>query len=117
MHPQKPSRNARFEAFWFYYLRIHSEPLIRQLHYPHSRSASPHWQHISCSAIMASSLGGLVIAAAIAGASHAFVQHNRPAVSANALLALLCGFLMYFLWLAGRLEPELGEAGVERGAE
>jgi hypothetical protein len=55
----------------------------------------------------------IIVAAIIAGATHRLVEHTHPAVFTHPLLALLCGFLMYFLWLGGRLKIELDKAGVE----
>jgi hypothetical protein len=54
----------------------------------------------------------IIVATIIAGATHRLVEHTHPAVFTNPLLALLCGFLMYFLWLGGRLKIELDKAGV-----
>ena len=99
-----------FAEFWPYYLREHSKPRTRALHYA------------GTSLVVA-----LVIYAAIAGRwlwllaipvagygfawfAHFTVEKNRPATFTYPLWSLAADFKMWWLWLTGALQPELDKA-------
>ena len=109
-----PAKDADFEQFWLFYLRVHSKPVTRRLHF-----IAISFVFIGLAASLLLGDHGLIlivciiVAAIIAGATHRLVEHTHPAVFTHPLLALLCGFLMYFLWLGGKLKIELDKAGVE----
>jgi len=109
-----PAKDADFEQFWHFYLRVHSKPLTRRLHF---LAISMVFIGLAASILLGdhglTAIACMIVAAIIAGATHRLVEHTHPAVFANPLLALLCGFLMYFLWLGGRLKIELDKAGVD----
>ena len=103
-----------FAEFWPFYLREHSKPRTRALHY------------IGTSLVVGIALFALLtgrwlwlIAMPLAGygfawAAHFKVEKNRPATFTYPLWSLGADFKMWGLWLTGRLGPELERAGVAR---
>ena len=101
-----------FAEFWPFYLREHSRPATRRLHY------------IGTSLVIALAIAALLtgnwwllVALPVAGYFFAWVAHftverNRPATFTYPLWSLAADFRMYFLWISGRLKPELERAGV-----
>jgi len=104
-----------FAAFWPFYLREHSRPRTRALHYAGTT--------LVVLILLFAILTGrwlLLLAVPIAGYGFAWVAHfgvekNRPATFTYPLWSLAADFRMWWLWLTGRLAPELEKAGVERG--
>ena len=106
-------RYTSFRDFWPYYLREHARPGTRALHY------------VGTSLVVLLLIAGLVTqtwwllaVVPVAGygfawAGHAFSEHNRPATFTYPRWSLLADFRMWWLWLTGRLGPELAAAGVE----
>ena len=106
------NRIASFADFWPYYLREHSRPATRALHY------------IGTSLVVALAIYALLagkwlllLAIPIAGYFFAWIGHfgiekNRPATFTYPLWSLGADFKMWWLWLTGRLGPELHKAGV-----
>jgi hypothetical protein len=109
----KPSttRYATFAEFWPFYLREHSHPLTRALHYVGTSLVVA----IAAFAVMTGRWWWL-LAMPVAGYFFAWVAHftvekNRPATFTYPLWSLAADFRMWWLWLTGRLGAEL------RGAE
>lgn len=102
-----------FEEFWPFYLREHSKPATRALHY------------IGTSLVVAIAgyavlMGhwALLFALPIAGYFFAWLAHftiekNRPATFTYPLWSLIADFRMWWLWLSGSLKAELDQAGVD----
>ena len=99
-----------FADFWPYYLREHSRPATRALHY------------FGTSLVVALAVYALVtarwllfLAIPVAGYFFAWVGHfgiekNRPATFTYPLWSLAADFKMWWLWLTGRLGPEIERA-------
>lgn len=100
-----------FAEFWPFYLREHSKPATRALHY------------IGTSLVIAVALYAVfsgqwmwLLAMPVAGYFFAWIAHfrvekNRPATFTYPLWSLAADFRMYGLWITGRLTPELKRAG------
>jgi hypothetical protein len=100
-----------YSAFWLYYLREHARPLTRGLHYIGSALA-----------LVFLGLGILgeptfYFAVPLAGygfawVAHFFVEHNKPATFKYPLWSLYSDWRMFGLFISGRLQTHLDQAGV-----
>ena len=102
-----------FAEFWPFYLREHSKPRTRALHYIGTTLVV-----LLALAALASGNYWLFIALPVAGYFFAWIAHygvekNRPATFTYPLWSLGADFKMWWLWLTGKLKPELIKAGVE----
>jgi hypothetical protein len=107
------TRYTSFRDFWRHYLREHSRPATRRLHY-----AGTGLVLAFAAAALASGDWRLLLAVPLAGYgfawfSHAAVERNRPATFTYPLWSLAADFKMAWLWATGRLDSELDSAGVE----
>lgn len=107
-------RKSSFEEFWPFYLQEHADPRTRAFHYIGTAL-------VISIAILAISLQKWLWLAAMpvagyffAWVSHAFIERNKPATFTHPLWSLVSDFRMFFLWISGRLGPELDRAGVPR---
>ncbi len=101
-----------FREFWPYYLREHSKPRTRAFHYVGTSLVV-----LIAAAAVVTANWWLLVAMPIAGygfawASHAAVERNRPATFTYPLWSLAADFKMWWMWLTGRIGPELEAAGV-----
>ena len=105
------SREHRsFAEFWPFYLREHSRPSTRTLHYVGTSLV------VAIAAFAAiSGRWSWLLAVPVAGYGFAWIAHftvekNRPATFTYPLWSLAADFRMWWLWLTRRLEPELQKA-------
>ena len=101
-----------FADFWPYYLREHSKPATRALHYAGTSIgvglalwgvATGRWWLL---------LGLPLAGYAFAWLGHFGVEKNRPATFTYPLWSMASDFRMWGLWLTGGLRAELERAGV-----
>ncbi len=99
-----------FDEFWPHYLREHSRPRTRALHYVGTTLVIG----IALYAVLSGKWAWLLVLPVagygLAWLAHFAVEKNRPATFTYPLWSLAADFRMWWLWLTGRLGPELGKA-------
>ncbi|WP_271078595.1 DUF962 domain-containing protein [Aurantiacibacter sp. MUD61] len=106
------NRFTSFDEFWPYYLQEHAKPRTRALHYVGTTLVFV----VAAFAIVSGQFWWL-LAMPVAGyffawLAHFTVEKNRPATFTYPGWSLAADFKMYFLWLTGKLGPELERASV-----
>lgn len=108
----EPAKYATLQEFWPFYLREHSRPGTRALHLVGTGLA------LACLLAAAFTfnawflLAGLVAGYAFAWVAHFFVEHNRPATFTYPLKSLASDWVMFALFVSGRLGKELDRLGL-----
>jgi hypothetical protein len=96
-----------FAEFWPHYLRAHRDPRTRAIHYCGTilglllllaAAVSRDWRYLAAAP---------VTGYALAWFGHGVFEGNRPATFGHPLWSFYSDFRMLYLWLTGRLEPEL----------
>lgn len=105
-------RKANYAEFWPFYLQEHAKPSTRHLHYVGTALAISAAVFAILTQRWAWLLAMPVAGYFFAWVSHAFVERNKPATFTHPLWSLISDFRMFFLWITGRLGPELKKAGI-----
>lgn len=100
-------RISSFRDFWPFYVREHSRPLTRRLHFIGTAGV--------IAALAAAAVTGrwaLLALAPLSGygfawAAHFFVEHNRPATFTHPLYSLAADFVMFTRMLTGGMAGEV----------
>ena len=112
--PGEPVKYETLQEFWPFYLREHSKPVTRGLHLVGTAIA------LAC--LLAASftfnpwflLAGLVAGYAFAWVAHYFVEHNRPATFTYPFKSFVSDWVMFALFVSGRLGRELERHGLRQ---
>ena len=102
-----------FAEFWPFYLREHSLPRTRALHYIGTTLVIALAIYAAVSGAWAWLLAMPVAGYFFAWLAHFTVEKNRPATFTYPLWSLAADFKMWFCWLTGSLPRELQRAGVK----
>lgn len=105
-------RITSYQEFWQYYLREHSRPVCRALHYIGSSLGIAFLIALIATGFWWLLLAGMVSGYGFAWIGHFFFEGNRPATFRYPLWSFISDWKMYGLALTGRLKPELERAGV-----
>lgn len=103
---------SSFTEFWPIYLRAHSLPLCRALHYCASVCGLAALALLFATGSLWWIAFGLVASYAFAWAGHFKVENNVPLTFKHPIWSLAADYRMFFLWVDGRLDAHLAAAGV-----
>lgn len=106
-----PERIASFAEFWPIYLRAHSDPRCRALHYAASVTGIATLATLVLTGDLLLFCVGLAASYAFAWGGHLFVQKNLPLTFKYPLWSFLADYRMFFRWLGGGLKADLARAG------
>ena len=101
-----------FEEFWPYYLRAHSRPETRALHYAATTiiaGSFAAWLVTRKNRYFASTLLGITPE----WFAHFAIEHNKPVALEDPVWSICADLLMFSKWLSGGLDDDLKRAGVE----
>jgi hypothetical protein len=107
-------RIATFREFWPYYVREHSRPLTRGLHYVGTGGL-----FVTAGLAVVTGRPALlallpVVGYGFAWAAHFFVERNRPATFTYPLWSLGADFVMFGKMLRGKMNDEATRLGAQK---
>ena len=103
-------RFRSFAEFWPFYLREHSDPRTRALHYFGTSLALVLLIGFAATGDWRLLVGAPIAGYAFAWFAHGYVEHNKPATFSHPLWSLWGDFYMLYCWATGRLGAELERA-------
>jgi hypothetical protein len=101
-----------FDEFWPFYLREHSKPVTRALHFAGTTLSLVIAVFAVALRRPALLVPALLTGYAFAWVGHFFVEHNRPATFKYPLWSFRGDFKMWGYAVTGKLAAELQRAGV-----
>jgi hypothetical protein len=103
------TRYQTLEEFWPYYVREHSNPLTRQLHFIGNTNLG-FWLLLALPRRNPKLvLVAVVTSYAIAWVGHFFVEKNRPATFKYPLMSAVCDLMMYSKMWRGEMDAEVAK--------
>ncbi len=109
-------RFASYDVFWLDYLKDHSKPATRAMHYFGTGLAIMFLVKAVIELDPWFVLVAIVSGYLYAWLGHWLIQKNQPKTFSYPLWSLASDFRMFFLFLTQRLDRELQRAGVSVGA-
>jgi len=106
-------RSPSYAHFWPRYLREHGRPATRAVHYAGTALALLLLAAAAWSGEPRLIAGAIVSGYLFAWIAHAFVERNRPATFTHPWWSLVSDVRMFGLWVSGRLDRHLRDAGVK----
>lgn len=111
IEPKTDARIQTYAEFWPFYLRQHSDPKTRLIHYVGTLlSFIPITLGIFVDPIWL--WGWPLCGYGFAWFAHFFVEHNKPATFTYPFWSLISDYRMLFRWLTGALGKDLEAAGI-----
>ena len=99
-----------FTEFWPFYVREHSRPATRALHFAGTVTSSLLLIFLLATGRWLWLPAALVVGYGLAWIAHFFVEHNRPTTFTHPLWSLRADYKMVALMLAGRMNAEVERA-------
>jgi hypothetical protein len=100
-------RYQTFEEFWPYYVREHSKPATRTLHFIGTSLALGSLAAFAATRKLRWIPRALLAGYGFAWVSHFFIEKNRPATFTYPLWSLQADFKMFELMLTGKMDAEV----------
>ncbi len=111
--PGNHNQITSFDQFWLHYLREHSKPVTRALHFAGLLLAMAGGAAIWLWELSLYLLLGLPLVVYVCAFSgHYLAEHNHPTTYRHPLWSVISFFRMFRYWITGRLTGELRRAGI-----